>query len=201
MASIGNPAERAAPSFVVDAGTSRFMVRASATGLLSAFGHNPTIAIRSFTGEAWFRPEAPEQSLLRLVIDPASLAITGDVNDKDRREMERTMREEVLETNRFREIRFEGSAVHAARIAEGIFRLKIAGKLLLHGVERALEFPGNVIVGEDFLRANGDFSIRQTDYAIRLIAVAGGALRLKNELQFTFDIVAHRRKEGGHAQA
>ena len=38
----------------------------SATGLLSAFGHNPTIAIRKFTGEAWFRPQAPEQSSLRL---------------------------------------------------------------------------------------------------------------------------------------
>jgi polyisoprenoid-binding protein YceI len=195
MASL-NPAAGAAPSYVVDAGTSRFLVRASATGLLSAFGHNPTIAIRNFTGEAWFRPEAPEASLLRLHIDLSSLAISGDVSDRDRREMERAMHEEVLETKRYREIHFEGSGVHAAQVAEGVYRVKIAGKLLLHGVERGLEFPCNLIVGEDFLRANGDFSIRQTDYAIRLISVAGGTLRLKNELQFTFDIVAHRRREG-----
>ena len=50
-----NMAEGLAASYVLDAAKSRFLVKASATGLLSAFGHNPTIAIRGFTGEAWFR--------------------------------------------------------------------------------------------------------------------------------------------------
>ncbi|HTX36278.1 MAG TPA: YceI family protein [Bryobacteraceae bacterium] len=199
MASLTNAAEGLASSYVVDAGKSRFVVRASATGLLSAFGHNPTIAIRSFTGEAWFRPQAPEHSSLRLEIDPASLAITGDVNDKDRREMERTMRDEVLEINRFREIRFEGSGVHSSQLGEGIYRLKIAGQLKLHGVERPLELPCNLIAGQDFLRANGEFTIRQTDYGMRLVSVAGGTLKLRDELKFSFDILAHRKPEGGHA--
>lgn len=192
-----NPVEGQAPSYVVDAGRSRFVVRASATGLLSAFGHNPSIAIRNFTGEAWFRPQAPEQSSLRLEIDPASLAITGDVNDKDRQEMERAMREDVLETSRYREIRFESSSNQASKIAEGMYRLKLAGKLTLHGVERDLEFPANLTADENTLRANGEFVIRQTDYRIRLVSVAGGTLKLKDELKFTFDIVANRRREGG----
>ena len=70
-----NMAESLAPSYVLDPAKSRFQVRASATGLLSAFGHNPTIAIRNFTGEAWYRPQAPEQSSLRVEIDAASLAV------------------------------------------------------------------------------------------------------------------------------
>ena len=44
------------------------------------------------------------------------------------------------------------------------------------------------------MRANGEFTIRQTDYGIRLISVAAGTLKLKDELKFTFDIVAHRKQ-------
>ena len=194
MASFMNTAEGLAPSYLVDAAKSRFLVRASASGLLSAFGHNPTIAIRDFTGEAWFRPQSPEQSSLRLEIAAASLAVTGDVNDKDRYEMERAMREDVLETARYPQIEFASSGIQASRITEGMYRMKLAGKLTLHGVERYLEVPCNVTVSDDGLRANGEFSIRQTDYGVRLVSVAGGALKLKDELKFSFDIVAHRRR-------
>jgi hypothetical protein len=37
--------------FRVDPVASRFTVQAIATGLLSSFGHNPTIGIRDFDGE------------------------------------------------------------------------------------------------------------------------------------------------------
>jgi polyisoprenoid-binding protein YceI len=198
MASFMNTAEGLAPSYLVDAAKSRFLVRASASGLLSAFGHNPTIAIRDFTGEAWFRAQSPEQSSLRLEIAAASLAVTGDVNDKDRYEMERAMREDVLDTARYPQIEFASSGIQANKITEGMYRMKLAGKLTLHGVERDLEVPCNVMVSDDGLRANGEFSIRQTDYGIRLVSVAGGTLKLKDELKFTFDIVAHRRKESGN---
>jgi polyisoprenoid-binding protein YceI len=194
MASIKNVAESLRTSYVLDPAKSRFLVRASAIGLLSAFGHNPTIAIRCFKGEARFDPEAPEQASLQFEIDTSSFAVTGEVNEKDRHEMERAMREDVLETDSFPEIRFVSSAVEAARITEGMFRMKIGGALTLHGVTRDLEIPCNIIVAGDSLRVNGEFSFRQTDYGIRLISVAAGTLKLKDELKFTFDIVAQRRK-------
>jgi polyisoprenoid-binding protein YceI len=195
MASQMKKVEGQAPSYVLDAANSRFTVRASATGLLSAFGHNPSIAIRNFTGEAWFREQTPEQSSLRLEIDAASLAITGDVNEKDRQEMERAMKENVLETDRYPQIQFESSGMEASKIAEGMYRMKTLGKLSLHGVERDLEIPCTVTVNEDKLRTNGEFMIRQTDYQIRPVSAAGGTIKLKDELKFSFDIVGHRRRE------
>jgi polyisoprenoid-binding protein YceI len=197
MASSMNMAESIAASYVLDAAKSRFLVKASASGLLSAFGHNPTIAIRGFTGEARFSPQAPERAYLRLQIDASSLAITGNVNDKDRHEMERGMREDVLETARYPEILFESSGGQANQIMEGMYRIKLAGRLTLHGATRPMEIPCNVTVGEDSLRANGDFTIQQTDYGIRLVSVAGGGLKLKDELKFTFDIAGQRKREGG----
>ena len=44
------------------------------------------------------------------------------------------------------------------------------------------------------LRASGEFTVRQTDYGIKPVSVAGGALKVKDELKFSFDIVA--RKQG-----
>jgi polyisoprenoid-binding protein YceI len=195
MASSKNVAESLRTSYVLDPAKSRFLARASAIGLLSAFGHNPTIAIRNFKGEARFDPDAPEQATLEFEIDTSSLVVTGEANEKDRHEMERAMKEDVLETNRYPEIRFVSSAVEASRITEGMFRLKISGALTLHAVTRELEIPCNIIIAGDNLRANGEFSIRQTDYGIRLISVAAGTLKLKDDLKFTFDIVA-RRKQG-----
>jgi len=184
--------EAGAASYVLDAAKSRFQVRATATGLLSAFGHNPTIAIRGFTGEVLFRAQTPEQSSLRFALDPGSLAVTNDINEKDRRDMERAMKEEVLETARYPEIRFETSEVQATRLAESMYRMKLIGKLTLHGVEQDVQIPCTVTVGEDSLRANGEFSIRQTDYGIHLVSAVGGALKVKDELKFQFDIAAHR---------
>ncbi len=45
------------------------------------------------------------------------------------------------------------------------------------------------VTGGD-LRAKGEFSLKQTDYKIKLVSVAGGTLKVKNELKCSFDVVA-----------
>jgi hypothetical protein len=49
-------------------------------------------------------------------------------------------------------------------------------------------------INEDMLRAYGEFSILQSNYGIPLVSVAGGTLKLKDELKFTFDIVARKQE-------
>jgi hypothetical protein len=60
---------------------------------------------------------------------------------------------------------------------------------------RARSLPAQLAVMGDMLRVFGEFTLRQTDYRIKLASVAGGALKLKDELKFTFDIVARRKSE------
>ena len=171
---------------------SRFIVRAFAGGMLSALGHNPTIAIREISGEAQFAPDKLELASLRISIKADSLTVTDDVSDKDRHEMERQMREDVLETAKYAEIIFESTTVTGDKIFEGQYRVTINGKLSLHGVTRACAVAGQLIVSEDSLRANGEFTLRQTDYRIKLVSAVGGTIKLKDELKFSFDIVANR---------
>jgi hypothetical protein len=43
------------------------------------------------------------------------------------------------------------------------------------------------------LRISGEFQLRQSDYGIKPFSFAGGALRLKDELKFKFELVARKQ--------
>jgi polyisoprenoid-binding protein YceI len=185
--------EVSAMIYRVEARRSRFIVRAFATGLLSAFGHSPTIAIRDFTGEVRFPPDHLEAASLRLRIKADSLVVTDEVSDKDRREIERQMREDVLETARYPEIIFESATVSAEKVMGSQYRTQINGHLSLHGVTRQCVIAAQVIAGEDTLRASGEFSLGQSNFNIKPVSAVGGTIKLKDELKFSFDIVAFKQ--------
>lgn len=178
----------------INAARSRFIVRAFASGVLSALGHNPTIAIRDFTGEAQFVAGTLDSASLRVAVKSDSLAVADDVSDKDRQELESKMREEVLETTRYPEIAYESASITSSKIFEGQYRVNIDGKLSLHGVTRECPVQAQVIATEDSIRASGEFTLRQTDYRIKLVSAAGGTIKLKDELKLSFDIVADRER-------
>ncbi len=185
--------ETSAVCYKLDAGQSQFTAQAFATGLLAGFGHNPIIGIRDFSGEARFSPDALNDASLRLAINARSLTVLDDVKEKDRQEIEQTMLNDVLETPQYPEIVFQSAQVTATRIVEGRYKARIIGDLTLHGVTRpGLWILAQFTVGEDTLRARGDFTLRQTDYKIKPVSVAAGALKLKDELKFTFDLVGRR---------
>ena len=102
--------------YLIDAKASTFRVRAFATGMLSAFGHNPTISIPDIEGEIRVAPDSPEDASLRIVIQAVSLAVADDISSKDRQEIERRMHGEVLETESYPEIIYECS--RAASVQE-----------------------------------------------------------------------------------
>jgi polyisoprenoid-binding protein YceI len=180
--------------YLIDPRLSRFMVQAYAGGFLSGFGHNPTIAIRDFTGEAAFSPEAPEQSSLCLKIRADALEVTNDVSDKDRREIERTMKEEVLEAARFPDIVYRSSVASVSELGPSRCRMNLNGKLTLHGVTRDQQLVADMSLSGDTFRAFGNFSVLQSNYGIKLVSVAGGVLKVKDELKCSFDIVARKLK-------
>jgi polyisoprenoid-binding protein YceI len=178
--------------YLVDKSSSKFTVRAFATGMLSMLGHNPTFAIRNFEGEIEFSPDAPEAASLRVRVKADSLEVMDDIKNKDRQEIESTMKQSVLESEKYPEIAFETTSVSASKLGEGRYQASLNGNLTLHGVTRAVVIPSQVTLLGDMLRAGGEFSILQTNFGITLVSVAGGAMKLKDELKFVFDIVARK---------
>lgn len=177
--------------YSIDAAASMFTAQAFAEGLFSAFGHDPVIGIRSFQGEAEFVPETFENAALKLTIDARSLAVVGGIKEKDRQEIERTMRDEVLEISKYPEIVFESRNVSLNRIGNGRYRARLIGDLTLHGVtQKNLWINGEVTIDAGELRAKGEFAVKQADYGIKRVSVAGGMLKVKNEVKCSFDILA-----------
>jgi polyisoprenoid-binding protein YceI len=158
--------------------------------MLSMFGHDPVIAIRGFGGDVRCNPDTLESASLLLLVQADSLAVANKVSDKDRREMERGMREDVLEIRRYPEIVFMSTKVSANRMGEGQYQARIDGNLSLHGVTRDHAVNAQVTVNGNSLRAQGEFPLRQTDYNIRPVSAVGGTLKVKDELRFSFDISA-----------
>lgn len=75
-------------------------------------------------------------------------------------------------------ITFSSSNVKATPLGSSLYRVEIAGPLTLHGVTNNQKISARVLIGADRLRASGEFTLRQTDYAIELVSVAGGALKV-----------------------
>jgi polyisoprenoid-binding protein YceI len=187
-------AETPADRYVIDGRSSRFTAQAFATGMLARMGHNPTIGIRDFSGEMDFNPDKLHAGGFHLVIKSASLSVQDDISDKDLREIERLMKQEVLETSKFPEIVYDAPAIPVTKMADALYSAALNGKLTLHGVTRNQPITVRVALFGSMLRASGDFSLDQTDYNIKLVSVAGGALKLKDELKFSFEIVARKQE-------
>ena len=180
--------------YTLDKSASRFTVRAFATGMLAAMGHNPTIAIRDFSGEAAFDLAAPEKAFFRMQIRTDSLEVTDDIKSKDRKEIESLMNEKVLESAKFPTITFESTSISATQLSEGRFQMNMNGNLSLHGVTAKIPLNTQVAFLGDMLRASGDFSLLQSNYNIAIVSVGGGALKVKDELKFSFDLVARKQE-------
>jgi polyisoprenoid-binding protein YceI len=179
--------------YVIDPEGSTFIVRAFATGILSALAHSPTIAIPDFQGEVQFASSALEEASLRIVVQAASLKVTDDISARDRQEIERRMHDEVLEADGFAEIIYECDRVASIqKISEGQYAVTLDGELALHGVTRTQPVSARVTIKGETLRAAGEFTLRLSDYEIGPVSAAGGAVKLKDELKLSFDMTARK---------
>ena len=180
--------------YVIDTKTSKFVVQAFATGLLSAFAHSPKIAIREFEGDLSFVPSASalENTRLQIRVRADSLEVIDDISEKDRQEIQSRMRDEVLQAEGFPEIVYDCSRITASGSGPSYWAA-LVGDLTLRGVTQPQPISARVTLSGDSLRASGELTLRQSAYGIAPVTAAGGTIRLKDELKFTFDITARKQ--------
>ena len=184
--------EPAGVHYHIDSSHSRFMVRAFAGGLLSFAAHNHNIAIRDFSGDAEVTYGTVAPASLNMRVRAASLAVTDKVSDSDREKIETTMRNEVLETAKYPEIVFQSTGVVATRLDEGKYQVKIPGNLTLHGATHSVTINARLDFGTNELHAIGEFPVRQSEFGIKPVSVAGGTIKVKDEVRLSFDIIARK---------
>jgi polyisoprenoid-binding protein YceI len=173
----------------IDAGQSNFMVHAFVGGLLSGFGHNHNIAIKDISGQTEFTDGTVTPASLHLRVRADSLTVTDKVSDGDRQTIEKTMREQVLETGKFSEITFNSTKIETGpKGADGRYQVNIWGDLTLHGVTHNILINAQLSFDLKSLRARGEFALKMTDYSIKPPTVAGGTIKVKDNLKFDFNI-------------
>ena len=178
--------------YTIDPGGSRFTVQAFATGLLSAFGHNPTIGMRDYDGEIQFVPDTYDKAVVRLTVRTNAMEVMDEMKGDDRKKLEQTMNEQVLEPDRYPAATFESKQVTIQNLGGDLLSAHVVGDLAFHGVTQSLPLDAGITNMGTMMRISGDFTLRQSDYGIKPFSFAGGALKLKDELKFHFELVAKR---------
>jgi polyisoprenoid-binding protein YceI len=161
----------------IDTDRSSIAIHVYKAGLLSAFGHEHEINAKIERGTI---DEA--QRTIEFVVDARTLRVMDrDVSDKDRAEIQSTMLgSKVLDSEKFREIRFRSTRIES----NGNGKLTVHGDLSLHGETH----PVTVDVESTNGHYRGSATLRQKSFGITPITVAGGSIKVKDEIRVDFEI-------------
>lgn len=164
----------------IDPAASTITIHVLRGGLFGAFGHNHTVRAPIAGGEVRLEPG---RESVRLRVDARQLTVLDpDVKAEERAEVQATMHgPKVLDSARFPEIEFRSTAVK--RETSGWL---VEGELALHGQTR----PLTLRVAESSGRYKGSVRLKQTDFGITPVSIAGGTVKVKDELRIDFEIAA-----------
>jgi polyisoprenoid-binding protein YceI len=165
----------------IDAEKSALTVRVYKAGVFSALGHDHEIAAPVAMGTVDIAAHTVE-----LRVKTAALKVRDrNVSDKDRAQIESTMLgTEVLDAASHPEIVFRSTTATPG----GAGSWTVNGNLTLHGQTR----PVTVEVRETGGHYVGTSRLKQTEFGITPVKVAGGTIRVKDEILIEFDIqLAH----------
>jgi polyisoprenoid-binding protein YceI len=162
----------------IDGPHSTMTVHVSKTGAFSAFGHNHEIQAPIQSGEV---KESSSPSV-ELRVDAHKLRVLDpEASDDTRAQVQKTMQgPQVLDTDHFPEIRFQSTSVEP----KGPDHWIVHGNLALHGKDH----PIAVEVARKGEHYKGSATFKQTEFGITPVTVAGGTVKVKDEVKIEFDI-------------
>jgi len=172
------PLPSAAQSAAIDAARSTVTVRVYKTGLFSALAHNHIIKAPIASGSV-----DPQQRIVSLTFNAADLKLVDtEGSESDHQEIEATMKgPTVLNVAQFPTIGFQSKKVGVANADS----YQVTGDLKLHGVTREITIA--VVLSGGVYK--GSARLKQTDFGITPVKVAGGTVRVKDEIDVAFEIV------------
>jgi len=168
--------------------SSRLEVQTGKAGLLGFAGHEHLIRARGFSGRIVYRPDAPHESRVEIVVPTESLEVLTPPDTEEIRKVTEAMRTEVLHVAEYRDIRFVSKAITPSA---GGFRLQ--GDLTLAGRTHEVTVDVRVTLAADTLRATGAFSVKQTDFGIKPYRGGpAGTVRVADRVKFQIETVGIR---------
>jgi polyisoprenoid-binding protein YceI len=158
---------------------SSLKIRVFKSGAFSAFAHDHEIQAPIEEGK--ITSSAPASVQLR--VDSRKMRVLDPDTPADKRtEIQHTMQSaKVLDVEKFPEISYQSTTV----TSRGEGHWEVRGNLALRGKKR----PVTVDVSLQGGHYRGTASLKQSDFDITPIRLAGGTVKVKDELKIEFDIV------------
>jgi polyisoprenoid-binding protein YceI len=167
----------AAQPAAIDTAHSMVTVRVYKTGLFSGLAHNHIVKapIASGTVDAATRT-------VSLSFSAADLRIADtEGSESEHQEIESTMKgPKVLDGEKYPVISFASKRVEVLDSQ----RYRVVGDLKLHGATREITVPVTFADGT----YKGSVGLKQTDFGITPVKIAGGTVRVKDEIEIGFEI-------------
>jgi polyisoprenoid-binding protein YceI len=123
------------------------------------------------------------------------MEVLDEMKRDDRRKLEQEMYRNVLDVDHFPTAVFESTEITVRPLDQDLLQAHVVGELSFHGVTKTESFDGRVASMGSTMRVSGEFTLRQSDYGIKPVSFVGGALRLKDDLKFSFELVARKQDE------
>ena len=168
-----------AQSRSLDPKRSTVTVRVFKSGLFRAFADDHVIEAPLAEGSL----DDSATPAVNISIDVRGMRVLDPgLSPKDRREVQtRMLGPEVLDGDRFPHIRFRSVGIQSGDAG----RWSVRGELELHGQTH----PVTLDVVRDQGHYKGSTSLKQSAFGIAPISIAGGAVKVKDEVKIDFDIV------------
>jgi hypothetical protein len=163
----------------IDPGRSSVTVHAFKEGFLSAFAHDHTL--RAPVASGWV-DRSPGATGVEVHFETRALEVLDpELSASKRASVRETMLgPTVLDRERYPEIVFRSTSV----VPHGDERFSVEGELALHGKTRTVRLDVSV-KGDRF---HGSVPILQSDFGITPVRIAGGTIRVRDELRVDLDI-------------
>jgi polyisoprenoid-binding protein YceI len=170
-------------------------------GPMAALGHNHIMSVRELSGSVQWQAD-PARGRLELqfpvagilVDEPERRAAAGDdyrsvVNDATRAgTRDNMLGARLLQAEQYPRISLRSQQL----IATGPESLRALLEVQVRGRATTVEVPLRWQLAGELLSANGTFMLRQTALGLEPFSVALGALRVADEIEVRFNIVARR---------
>jgi len=163
----------------LDLAASKITIHVEKSGIFAAFAHNHIVSAPLASGSL-----DAAQRTVELAFHAADLKVLDPgASASERQKIQSTMQSpEVLDPAKFPDISFASTSVESPAPN----RYLVHGNLTLHGVTKPIDLPVSFASGH----YTGKVSIKQTDFGITPVKIAGGAVRVKDPVSIEFDIVS-----------
>lgn len=192
----GHQAEAADTTYAVAMAQSSVVVHVGKAGLFGFAGHEHLVAAPRLQGEVHAAADDLSRSLVTLTFETGALRVEekGEPAGDAAKVQEVMVGPRVLDATRFPTVTFKSRTVTGRIAGPNAYDLNITGDLFLHGVTRSVSLPLHVEISGDTLKATGHVVLRQTEYGISPVTVAG-VVKVKDEVTIDFIFVATKTIE------